>query len=813
MPPSRSQHQTTRRSILNNADAPRWVSVATLAFLVVAVAFAFDDLLRDDRLPFYRDLLAFVLPLKHFLGESLREGVFPLWNPWIFMGTPFLASLQTGVLYPPSVLLILPFPLGFNLFAFAHYLIALAGAWSFFRSRELSPVASAIGAVTFVVGGYLVSVLNLTSHLQAAAWLPWLLWSWQRFVDSRSSLRLAGFAVLLAVEILAGAPEIFLMSLALLGAWTVCLQARDRVDTLRLGLGLGASLALAACLSAAQILPTAELLAESNRRNFLPYGEVSAWALQPISLLQLVIPHSAGIAAHGSLHPFLESGLAWLSSIYIGLVPLCLMCAGLVTGRGRFFWGAAIVLATLLALGDHTPLFRVLYEEAPGLFGKFRYPEKFLFVAHAAAAVMAAEGAERILRDDRRALRIAVTAAATLFGVALLGLGIRWLDPSGFVWLLGVLKAGNLMSGELAPLAFDVVFKLGRVVLFLGCFLTVCTLSARGRIGASPRSILLLVLVAADLVPTHHNLNLSIGWSQLVGGSELLDVESLRADRGLVFHYQTTSLPNERGERIPVAGLQEWQGVMNLGDLEGDVIAGWRSHRPNVGMVQKIRALGGLEGIQPASDHFLRAVLEVLPRDKAVGLLRLYGASYLVGQEPLDVAGLEPAGTTGASHPVSYAYRVSDPIPSAYLVSRLEHATSQLDAVNHLIRPSFQPRDRAVVEELPEGWRDGAVVNGGVKVVADESQGTLLRVKTETPAFLVLNESFFPGWICDVNGTATRIVRTNALVRGVAVPPGEHLVRFRYRPESFRRGAFLSSLGIAILAAWIGFSLARRRRA
>ncbi len=802
-----------RRSTLQTTAAPRWVSVATLAFLLAAVTTAFDELLRNDRLPFYRDLLAFVLPLKHFLGESLRQGVFPLWNPWIFMGTPFLASFQTGVLYPPSVLLILPFPLGFNLFVFAHYLIALAGAWCFFRSREISPAAAAIGTVTFVVGGYLVSVLNLTSHLQAAAWLPWLLWSWQRFVGSRSSLRLAAFAALLAVEFLAGAPEILLMSLGLLGAWTVCVLARDWGDGVRLGFGLGSALALAACLAAVQILPTAELLAQSTRKDFLPYEEVSAWALQPISLLQLVIPHSSGIAAHGSVHPFLESGLSWLSSIYLGLVPLCLMCAGVVTGRERRFWGMAIVLATLLALGNNTPLFRLLFEVAPGLFGKFRYPEKFLFVAHVAAAVMVAEGAERILREDRTAQGIATRVAAMLFGLALLALGVRWLDPARFVWTLTVLKGGILVPGELSPLAFDVAFKLGRLLSFLGCFLALSYLCARGMIRASARSILLLILVTADLVPAHHNLNLSIGWSQLVGGAELLDVESLRANRGLVFHYQTTSLPNERGERTPLAGLQEWQGLMDLGDLEGDVIAGWRSHRPNIGMIQKIRALGGLEGIQPASDHFLRAVLSALPRDKAVALLRVYGAVYLVGQEPLDVAGLEPAGTSGASQAASYAYRVPDPIPFAYLVSRLEHATSQLDAVNHLIRPSFQPGDRAVVEELPEGWRDGDGVNGGVEVAADEGQSTVLRVETEAPAFLVLNESFFPGWTCEIDGTATRIVRTNALVRGVAVPAGEHLVRFRYRPESFRRGLYLSSLGIAILVTWIGFSLARRRRA
>ena len=84
------------------------------------------DLLSADKVPAYRDLLAFVVPYKHFLTEHFRQGQLPLWNPWLYMGTPFLGNLQSGVFYPPSILLFLPFPLGFNLFLFSHFIIAWA---------------------------------------------------------------------------------------------------------------------------------------------------------------------------------------------------------------------------------------------------------------------------------------------------------------------------------------------------------------------------------------------------------------------------------------------------------------------------------------------------------------------------------------------------------------------------------------------------------------------------------------------------------------------------------------------------------------
>lgn len=56
----------------------------------------------------YADLTYYFYPYRYFMAESLRHGVLPLWNPFIHMGFPFLATLQTGIFYPFSVLYFLP---------------------------------------------------------------------------------------------------------------------------------------------------------------------------------------------------------------------------------------------------------------------------------------------------------------------------------------------------------------------------------------------------------------------------------------------------------------------------------------------------------------------------------------------------------------------------------------------------------------------------------------------------------------------------------------------------------------------------------
>lgn len=53
---------------------------------------------------------------KTFLADSTRSGHIPHWNPYIFCGSPFLASMQGGVFYPTHILyLIFPVVVAINL--------------------------------------------------------------------------------------------------------------------------------------------------------------------------------------------------------------------------------------------------------------------------------------------------------------------------------------------------------------------------------------------------------------------------------------------------------------------------------------------------------------------------------------------------------------------------------------------------------------------------------------------------------------------------------------------------------------------------
>jgi hypothetical protein len=773
-----------------------------LLFVLTITAVTLRDLLSTDQIPAYRDLLTFVVPLKYYLAEQLRRGEIPLWNPFLQMGSPFLAGWQTGVLYPPSLFLLLPFPLGFNLFLLAHYAAASLGSWFFLRERRLSVVAASLGALTFVIGGYLVSLMNLTNHLQAAAWAPWILFSWARYRSRRSRPAIASLVFFLVLQVLGGSAEIVLMTLGVLVVSTIHDAAPRWRELGRVAAIFVGALTLALGLCAFQLLPTFEYFSESMRKTGLSRDEVMAWSLQPASLLQLLIPHSWNPAISGAenqIVPVFESRLPWIQSVYLGLVPLSLAIAGAALGRDRRLWGGLVAVATVLSLGRYTPLFPGILTLLPSVFGRFRFPEKFLFIVHLSAVVLAAEGAELVVRRERLAERVALAAAATFAAAASLLLAIWWLRPADYLWLLVMLRGGGLPADALVTFALDVGFKCERLVLILATFAVLLRLRRKVALGQAAFATLLLALAAADLSSAHYGLNSTISWAKLAREPLLVDPQAVKDQ--YVFHYQTTAVRVTDGPPEPIAGFEQWFPPIESLTFEETAVRMWRAFALNQGILHGVRDLGGGDGFSRSSFVLLQTTLSILPREKAVGLLRMLGVAYLIGPTALDVPGIERVAQLEPA--LDHAYRIAHPLPSAYLVSHLRVAGTDLEALNLLIRPDFRPKEEAVVSDLPAGWQDGVSDESPASVgsIVREPDRVTATVSAKDRAFLVLNDAYFPGWEAHLDGAASSIYRTNVFVRGLVVPPGTHVVDLVYRPASFRIGVWVSiaSLLLSVL--------------
>ena len=63
-----------------------------------------------------------------------------------------------------------------------------------------------------------------------------------------------------------------------------------------------------------------------------------------------------------------------------------------------------------------------------------------------------------------------------------------------------------------------------------------------------------------------------------------------------------------------------------------------------------------------------------------------------------------------------------------------------------------------------------------------------------------LVELNFDGWEVTVDGINVEASQASGISRGVAVTAGQHVIRWRYRPQSFQWGAIVTLLSVAVLA-------------
>lgn len=350
------------------------------------------------------DAFTYFTPYWAYRMEAFRAGLAPLWNPYLFSGTPFLANIQAAVLYP------LHWPLSWlkpeqALVWSALLHVWLAAGWTYVLARRslgaARPAAFAAGLI-FGLGGFTLARIENINQLNALAWLPALLWLYDECLRSvptrtdatRRGHRIIAFValvVVVALQLLAGHTQTTFINMVGLGLWALLSLGRP-VRLARAWPLL--SVAIAVGLAAAQLLPTMELNGLGLRTGGLTYRQAVSFSLRPQLLLQSLLPPFSG----GLAESFGSEGYAEYVG-YVGVSGLLLAGLGLLLDRrsdsghqdGRLRPAVLGGVGLLLALGAYNPLTYVLWRFVPG-FDLFRAPSRWLALFALGVSLLAALG-------------------------------------------------------------------------------------------------------------------------------------------------------------------------------------------------------------------------------------------------------------------------------------------------------------------------------------------------------------------------------------------------------------------------------------
>lgn len=665
--------------------------VGTLAVVAAGLALSWSRGWRIRAfLPFWRDFDSYFLPKYEYAAERIAAGDLPLWNPLEFGGIPFLATLQPAVLYPPLRALFLVFEGEQALYGFVllHLLIGALGTLLFVRSLGAGALAAVFAVAWVVEPLQLVRLYDHPPFLAGVSWLPWVLFFLRELLFEGSRRAAVGLGVVSSFVLLAGYP-FFVIAIAYLSllwvfdwAWA---SKPDRAGSARGGRLLLFASGLALLLSAAQTLPTVELVLAGSRTSIV---------LEATSAVDRIAEQQGPgfLALHGYPTVTFEAQARFAFDRF-GPVLLFLGSI-LVLLRPR--WPATWALVASFLLSALMPGW--VYRGLP--FSSFvRFFFEWSVIASFTAFVLAALGLDALYRLAPVSRRSPVVLAGA--GLALLGFTFWWnsrlVQPS---WYEGA------------------------------------------RI---PHSVFPAVAEQACGFrdPTFRSL-----WpgGQIAGAS-------IRERMPSITGYEQSLLPSRTRQ------LSERIGLGN-----GAFFPGWRR-----GLVENHRLLSRLG---------LRCL--IAPHSPALEAVGFREVGHLAGGNRVY---LNPAARPRA-RVESNPRGVQTPEEAFAL---LENGGEERTIVEGWVGPS-EPCHSA--REPSVRW------------LRDDPEHIALEVHSECPALLVLADTWTGDWEATVDGEAREILVADYAFRAVPLDAGDRRVVFRYDPDGFRLGWWLSLVGL--LAAAVG---------
>jgi len=401
----------------------RWTT--TVAWLVsAACACAFWWPICLGRSPIGGDTYTYYLPLKTYYAQGLKQGELRLWHDRIGYGAPVLGESQTGVFYPPNLVLYrwLPVSAAYNVSLLLHFALAMGLMYHFCRCLGGSVGASLFGGLAFAYSWFPARA-SLEWAYTTGAWLPLALWGLERYLQT--GRRRAGLAVTfaLAMQLLAGHFQIAFITLSAIGLYASLRVAMDRnlrqAWRGRLGTVVGL-VVLALLVGAVQLIPSWELKTVGQRQGAdwaaeLLYGYLPWWYTGQVLF---PYPYYYGVQ-FGPPVLNLPTTNVVEASLYPGLLALWLAVEGVWAGRRR------AVVWTLVAVGAVAGVLAcgvglAVLSRLPG-FGYFRYPGRYTLLVCAAVSALATVGIDALRASCARAWAAWTVIAAQGVGLVVCG--------------------------------------------------------------------------------------------------------------------------------------------------------------------------------------------------------------------------------------------------------------------------------------------------------------------------------------------------------------------------------------------------------
>ncbi len=748
---------------------------------------------------------------KKLIVEAIRAKEIPLWNPYLFAGIPFLAAGQQSTLYPFSILFyFLPLERAFGIFVALQLAIAAISMFVFTRILGLRRVPASISALAYAFSGMLTVSVTFPMVISAAAWLPAILACVELIITARHTARrilvaLIG-AMLIGIQFLAGHIEIsmyILIVTAFYATWRAFAlpQWKSRISN---GIIIAIMTLLGIALAAVQIVPLYELVQNNFRSGSVTYQDVVGWAYPIRQIVTFFIPDFFGNPTHHTYFDVFDFAtraaptgtIFWgiknyvEAGSYVGILPivLALIAVGssfklqVSSNFKPVTWSFAALAIISLLFTFGTPLYAILFFGVPG-FNQLHSPFRWVFPYTLSMAVLAGIGAEIMLtRSNEKISASPRRRVALTWGLIALGALVTLALAASWVFRAQTIAFAEriVRSSDLASQVFDsgrmfYAYEFRNILLF-AIFVLLAGIAIRV-LQSTRWQWLAVAIVACDLfiIGMQFYPRADSNIAKFVPPA----VEFLQQDKSL---YRITSYDNANEKMFNAnAGM-----LFGISDIRG-----YDSIIP--------KQYADLMGLLAPQDELLynRIAAFYKPDPFDSPLVNLLNVKYVLTTRPLP-----NAGYTLVYDKEIQIYRNDRVLPRAFMVPQarvIPERAAMLAALK-----TFDPTRDVLLDRAPDLDVTATCALKPVNIEKYALTEVIVKSEQGCAGWLVLSDSYFPGWIAQLDGEDTALYRADYNFRAVAVPAGAHTIRFRYSPVSFRVGGIASFVGAMMLL--LGFA-------
>lgn len=806
--PAKASAPVERSSVIDEATVPAaslrapahanlW---AALTYAVLTMSVGYPALAGKFLVGPNSDQYVAGYAFREFAASTLKStGHFPLWDPYLFGGLPFVAAMHGDIFYPTFLLrMIMPTDVAMTWGFIIHVWLAGFFTYLFLRAAGFGFFGSLFGGVAYMMSGQVASLVSPghDGKLFVSALFPLTLLLLVRGIRDGKRWSWGLLALVIGLAVLSPHPQVLQYLLIASAAYGMFLlesgrrrgEISSRDALIKLGLALGA-VAIGLVIGAVQFLPVREYVPWSPRAGGLAdYTRATSYALLPSELFNSYLPQFTGILDNY----WGETGIHYHSD-YIGVVVLivtgCAFASFRVSQRRGeiMFWTATLVIATLWALGGHTPFYRIPYAIIPGT-KFFRAPNSVFFVGSIAIAFLTAVGVERIL--DRE------VGKKYLYGWLIFGALVAVLGAAGGLTSIALSIASAQRADNVVANSLDVMTGSWRSFTFV--ILTVALiLTAQRQKKLSPNIVgwAITLLCAIDL------------WTIL----RLYWIFSAPAAK-LYASDPTIEYLKHESQPARVIGLQMGYPVRDP-NLNGDGL-----------MVHRVRNVLGYHGNE------LGRYDRLLNKDQGFSQLgnpnawHLLNARFLLVDVP-DVSRLVPEAKKLAG-PVKDVvgvdvnlYRLPGDNPYAWVVPVILKAADNA-VLGTVLDPRFDVRSAGLFDSASAVTAAANVTTAPaplpIHATVSHYEAGRASIQLDAPApagsALIVSENYFPGWNATVDGKDAMTARADYTLIGIPLAQGARNIELSFVDHAYKKGKVITLIALTLVLLMIGAGVYQERR-